>query len=70
MEKNHYPALLAHKAEHKALVTQVLQFQKEFAAGAPGVAGMLMPFLQKWLHNHIMHTDKQYGPYLNAKGVH
>ena len=29
----------------------------------------VMSFLSDWLKNHIMKTDKQYGPYLNGKGV-
>ena len=70
MEKNVYPELGAHKAEHKALVEQVLKFQKDFEAGRPGVAVALMQFLQKWLCNHIMQTDKKYGPFLNEKGIH
>ena len=49
----------AHQAEHKALVEQVLKFQKDFDAGKPGVTTSLMPFLQKWLCHHIMQTDKK-----------
>ena len=70
MEKNGYPEFGSHKAEHKALVEQVLKFQKDFQAGKPGVTTSLLPFLQKWLSNHIMQTDKKYGPFLNEKGIH
>lgn len=70
MEAHGYPGLRLHKAEHKALAEQVLQFQKDFQSGKPGVAVALMPFLQKWLHNHILQTDRKYGPFLNEKGVH
>jgi hemerythrin HHE cation binding domain-containing protein len=64
------PGTQAHKGEHKALVEQVLEFQKDFEAGKPGVAVALMQFLQKWLCHHIMETDKKYGPFLNEKGFH
>ena len=70
MEKHGYPGLGAHQAEHKALVEQVLKFQKDFDAGKSSVTVALMPFLQKWLCNHIMQTDKKYGPFLNEKGIH
>jgi hemerythrin len=70
MEQNGYSELRAHKAEHRGLVEQVLKFQKDYQDGKPGVAVALMPFLQKWLHDHIMQTDKKYGPFLNEKGVH
>ena len=70
MDRNGYPEFAAHKAEHKALVEQVLKFQKDFQAGKPGVTTSLMPFLQRWLCNHILQTDKKYGPFLNEKGIH
>ena len=70
MEANSYPGLTNHRAEHKALVDHVLSFQKQFLEGQSGVPTALMPFLQKWLHNHILHTDKEYGPFLNEKGIH
>jgi len=70
MEKNGFPGLIAHRGEHRALVDQVLKFQKDFLSGKPGVAATLMPFLQKWLHDHIMQTDKKYAAFLNAKGIH
>jgi len=69
MEKNGYPEFGAHRAQHKALVAQVLKFQKDFQAGDLGVGATLMPFLQKWLSDHILQTDKKYGPFLNEKGI-
>ena len=70
MEKHGFPGLAAHRSDHKALVEQVLKFQKEFQAGKPGVATTLMPFLQKWLREHIMQTDRKYSEFLNQKGIH
>jgi hemerythrin len=70
LERNRYPVIRGHKAQHQALAEQVLKFQKAFHAGKPGVAVELMPFLQKWLRDHIMRTDKKYGPFLNEKGIH
>jgi hemerythrin len=28
-----------------------------------------MNFLKDWLSNHIMNSDKKYGPFLTGKGV-
>ena len=70
LERNGYPELAAHRAAHHALVAQVLKFQKDFAAGNTGMAVQLMQFLQKWLSEHIQNTDKKYGAFLNAKGIH
>jgi len=69
MEKSGFPGLGSHRAEHRALVEQVLKFQNDFQLGKVGVAAALMPFLQNWLHDHIMQTDKKYGPFLNEKGI-
>jgi len=34
-----------------------------------GVAVELLPFLQTWLKQHVLRTDKQYSAFLNARGV-
>jgi hemerythrin len=70
MEKSGFPGLNSHKAEHKAMTEQLLKFQNDLQAGKLGVPTALMPFLQKWLHDHLLETDKKYGPFLNEKGIH
>jgi hypothetical protein len=58
MEKNGFPGLNSHKAEHKAMTEQLLKFQNDLQAGKLGVPTALMPFLQKWLHDHLLETRK------------
>jgi hemerythrin len=29
----------------------------------------VLNFLNNWLVNHIQHSDKDYGPHLNSKGI-
>jgi len=70
MAKHNYPGLAAHRVEHQTLVEQVLKFQADFTAGKHEVAVSLLPFLQNWLKNHILHTDKNYSQFLNDHGVH
>ena len=55
-----YPDLRLHRDEHKALLDELLNFQREYQAGTLGVAARMMPFLQRWLSDHIMQADKQY----------
>lgn len=64
LQSKHYPDLAAHKAEHDKLTHQVIKFQEDFAAGRTSVNIQLMNFLRDWLSNHILHTDKRYGAYL------
>ncbi len=70
LERNGYPDLAVHRAAHKALVSQVLKFKKDFELGSVGIAVEINQFLQKWLSEHIQNTDKKYGKYLNDKGIH
>lgn len=69
MKKHGYPAFPRHKAEHDTLTQQVIEFQREYQAGRSSLSVELMQFLRDWLQKHILGTDKQYTPFLNAKGV-
>ncbi len=64
-----YPQLEMHRAEHAKLLQEVAKFQKEFAAGHAQITIELMDFLRKWISNHILKTDSQYGDHLNSQGV-
>ncbi len=70
METNKYPAVLSHRAEHKALTDKVLALKREFDSGTSNVTPQLMAFLQQWLRNHIQTVDQRYSEFLNAQGVH
>jgi len=68
MQQHGYSGLAKHKAEHAALVKQVLEIQKGFKEGK-ALPQNLLQFLRDWLMKHIVGEDKQYGPFLNTKGV-
>lgn len=68
--KTGYSESAAHTAEHQALCKQVAEIQKKFKGGATSALSLeVMNFLKNWLVNHIMGSDKKYGPYLNSKGI-
>jgi len=69
MKEHAYPEYLKHKLEHDSLTKQALDLQKQFHEGKPVLTVELMKFLKDWLSNHILGTDKKYGPYLNSKGI-
>jgi hemerythrin len=70
MELHQYPAYTLHKSEHEHLTKTVLEFQGKFQRNEVGLTIEVMDFLKDWLGKHILGSDKRYGPFLNAQGVH
>ncbi len=70
MEGCDYPDAGQHAHAHRELLDQVLALQVRFHQGEALIAVQVLDFLRGWLMNHIAGTDKQYGPYLNSKGIH
>lgn len=69
MQEYGYPAYEAHKAEHDKLVQTCVDLQKKFHAGEAEVTPETTQFVKEWLEHHIPKVDKDYGPFLNEKGV-
>jgi len=66
---NGYPGLPGQKYEHDNFVKQVIEYKKKFESGQMLVSMDLMVLLKAWVQSHIMQQDKQYGVFLNAKGI-
>lgn len=47
-----------HKAEHRALTADVLNFKLRFDVGNADVSDELLRFLRDWLQGHILGTDR------------
>ena len=69
MEKHGFPGLPTHRVEHEAFVRNMLRYVDDFRAGKVGAPTALLLFLQSWLKEHILKSDKAYGPYLRQHGV-
>jgi len=69
MQLYHYPDFAKHKAEHDALVKQVLAFQTEFNSGRATIAVHVLQFIKDWLEKHIKGTDVAYVPCMKAQKV-
>jgi hemerythrin-like metal-binding protein len=68
--KTGYPESAAHKKEHDDLTKKVLDIQAKMKSGVSFSLSMeVMEFLKAWLLNHIMGSDKKYGPHLVSKGI-
>jgi hemerythrin len=68
-DKYRFSESAQHKKEHNDLATKAGALLKDHKAGKTVVSADLMYFLKDWLKNHILGSDKKYGPYLNSKGV-
>ncbi len=68
-EKYAYLGYIAHKTEHDKLAGQAGDIKKKFDSGEAVLTIEVMNFLRDWLNNHILGSDKKYGPFLNSKGV-
>jgi hemerythrin-like metal-binding protein len=64
MEAANYPGLQAHRAQHADLARQVGEFMDRYKHGDSEVAAELLRFLGNWLTTHILHEDKEYGPWI------
>jgi hemerythrin len=63
MQQVNYPDFQAHKKEHEAFVSEVVQQLKAFEENRNDPV-VLVGFLKDWLFNHIAVSDKKYAPYL------
>ncbi len=70
MTQYKFPALFTHCAEHDRFTRLVAKFLADYRAGKSGVPVTLLLFLQTWLKEHILVSDKAYSSFLNARGVH
>ena len=65
-----YTDVEAHKKEHAELKNQLLKLKRMMDEGDSFMGEVLvLKFLQDWLLNHIMKSDKKYGPFLVEKGM-
>lgn len=66
-----FPAATEHKREHELLSRRARNLQSRFECGQSTQLSLeAMNFLKIWLTGHIMGNDKEYVPYLKAKGIH
>ena len=66
-----YVATASHMADHEKFIGEILSVQERIKTSPIVLLDLeLMGFLRDWLFSHIRVTDKQYGPELNAAGLH
>lgn len=64
-----YPGYEEHKKQHDELIREVMDLQEKVDSGKKSVSFQLLHFLKMWLTQHILDSDKEYGPYLLKSGL-
>ncbi len=57
-----------HRQEHRSFSTQVVALREGLRDGRLVTREELLSFLNNWLVNHILHTDKRLGAFLTSHG--
>ena len=69
LQAHGYPEYEEHKVKHSKMTQKVLDIQKEYQAGKATITLEVMKFLENWIAQHIMGTDRKYASFLISKGV-
>ena len=69
MRLHQFPDYPAHKQKHDKMAEHVKNLKGQFDRGEIGSPIQITNFLKDWLSKHIKGTDREYGPFLKAKGV-
>ncbi len=69
MKTHGFPGYEDHRARHERMTQKVKELSEQFRAGTLASPIQMTNFLKDWLAKHILETDKQYGPFLAARGV-
>jgi len=64
MEKSNYPGLEEHKITHLEFFRVLKENIRLFEKGDDSGLAQLMKYLNEWLTNHILVTDKEYIPFV------
>jgi hemerythrin-like metal-binding protein len=69
LSKHEYPGRARQTSEHGRFIQKIGEFRRRIELGNLSLSIEVMDFLRDWLTGHIQKSDKEYGPYLNERGV-
>jgi hemerythrin-like metal-binding protein len=69
MEQTGFPGLAEHRSAHQAILAQILHAAHRLQYGEAAAVQPALCSLRDWLLEHIEELDRQYGPWLNERGV-
>jgi hemerythrin-like metal-binding protein len=59
----------AHRSEHQKLLKQIYLVDKDISSGRIHLCQTLELFVQVWIEQHILSSDRQFAEFLKSKGV-
>ena len=68
MRDINYPAREAHQQEHEKLMAEVRHQLETFRRGERIVSIELLEFMNNWLGNHILKSDRQVSDFIRQRG--
>jgi hemerythrin len=69
MVKYNYFDRHSHRLEHEQFIQKVQRAVQDYKKGSILLSIEIITFLNDWVKNHILGTDKKYSNYLNTQGV-
>lgn len=66
MMENSYPRYEEHIAEHNNYIKQLQEFQKDYKQGRTETSLEVFTFLRRWLVEHILKSDAEYGRFISG----
>ena len=69
LREHGFPGAQEHERAHAELRKKMLELQEQHRQGRLSIPLVVSSYLQTWLTEHILATDKQYVSFLNERGV-
>lgn len=71
LESHGWPEIADHKKIHKIFTNRIFDYQVKLkeSRDTSTIGQEALQFLKDWLMSHIMKIDREYGPFLNARGI-
>lgn len=68
LKMHNYPEFKSHKQRHDRLAMHLLELQMSFVRGET-ISVALLDFLNDWLINHILGSDKKYASFIQSQQI-
>ena len=69
MDEYNYPDAPGHKKAHYDFIGKIGQLEEKVKSGGFAITIETMHFISRWIQDHIMVKDKEFGRFLNGMGV-